>query len=466
MSGIRPRSRTVETRRAREIAVGHPDTRPAAGHQAASNAQTPIAAAARRPGSSRHRGPGCRPDSRSPPGSVGSSSCQRSGLVPPVSSPFAPRPGSSGASPSSRCTPAAIRPRSPRPALPTPTPGRRYGQHRLVTRGPDPAVDAAGGCGLDVATSRRRVMQRAAPPGSGGSAAHDHRADRRPGPRCAPITGPSSATVHSPSRGSAVRNCAATRRGPLGRGQMMHREVDRVGARPQPRSAAPAARAPCVDVRTFSSATIWPSTICSSGFTDSEVREQRRRRADPPAAAQVLQRVDVEQRPGAVHDVASPRSCTSAADRRRPRPLGRGQHREAQAPSRSSASRTDPHRRRSRSPARPAPPTPRCPTAPRTRCIDTTCVGAGVQQLAVHLRRTPPASAATSTPAPSPAARAPRRPGVTSTPSIAVRVAEVHPQRHDADAELRPAVGGQVGRRVGDDRDARLPWPQRVRRRS
>ena len=125
------------------------------------------------------------------------------------------------------------------------------------------------------------------------------------------------------------------------------------------------------EVRTFSSGTIRPSTMCSSGFTDSDVASKRGGRADAATAAQVFERVDVEVGSRGIDS----RDCGVLHLARPNRPIGR--HRRPRAPrsptpSRPSVSRR-PARRRSRNPGRPAPPTPTSRTAqptdvPTRRC--------------------------------------------------------------------------------------------------
>ena len=112
---------------------------------------------------------------------------------------------------------------------------------------------------------------------------------------------------------------------PLGGGQVVHGDVDRPAAGRRDRELGQPGRAHASDVRTFSIGSMCPSTSCSSGLTDRRRPEQRGRRADPPAAAQVLERVDVEdavrgrrpapRRLGDLVDVGTPPAAARPPDR-------------------------------------------------------------------------------------------------------------------------------------------------------
>ena len=102
------------------------------------------------------------------------------------------------------------------------------------------------------------------------------------------------------------------------------------GPSPAAATASASSRATPFDaVRTFSSGRIRPSCTCRIGFTDSAVPSSACSRADAAAAAQVLQRVDVEERCGALGGVD--RGPVDVLERRPGSGGGGGrEHREAE----------------------------------------------------------------------------------------------------------------------------------------
>ena len=120
------------------------------------------------------------------------------------------------------------------------------------------------------------------------------------------------------STASRRRSEPASASGPLGVGQVRDGDVDRVAPRPRRPRAPRGGSAPGRRCGPSPGCAIRPSTISSSGFTASAEPEQRGRGADPAAAPEVLQRVDVEQRrrarrPGPAPRPPRPRSVPPAS---------------------------------------------------------------------------------------------------------------------------------------------------------
>ena len=226
------------------------------------------------------------------------------------------------------------------------------------------------------------------------------------------------------------------RLGPFGRGQVLHRDVDRRspavrgGQRGQPgqRLARGAHLLQRHDL---------PSTICSSGLTDKRRGEQARpprRSARRAAGTRGCRRRTAR---GCGRPRRSPRSCTSAAVPPPAAHVGRGRDREPQAhPGRARvdhahhAVREVLRREHGRLPR----------ARQRRRQVhrhdvrragrERRSVGRGELGRRRPRRRTPARvsrSAAATSSAP------------TSTPSTAAREPSVDPQRHHRDADARPA---------------------------
>ena len=142
-----------------------------------------------------------------------------------------------------------------------------------------------------------------------------------PGPTCAPTTAPSSTTARRRRRPAA--RCAAARPagGPVERVQVVHGDIDSPGAgrvdRPHRKLLDPG-DARGTTVRTFSIGSMCPRCNDEDRLDRQRRPEQGRRRADPAAAAQVLQGVDVEQHRRRLAPASAPRRQRSS----RPRPAG------------------------------------------------------------------------------------------------------------------------------------------------
>ena len=227
-----------------------------------------------------------------------------------------------------------------------------------------------------------------------------------PGPRCAPITAPELGDLDLAARpGSASRSWSAT---------ASARSAAARWCTARSTGASPAARdgqlhqpghGACDDVRTFSSGDDLPLDHLQQRLHRQRRREQRRGGADAAAAAQVLERVDVEHRPGARRPSSVGRALHLARRcRRRGARPGRREHGEAEA-HRGRARVDDAHhpvREVLRGERR------RLPRArQRRRQVHRhDPVRAAVEHLLVRARRTRPASGATCAPRPSRAARA------------------------------------------------------------
>ena len=149
-----------------------------------------------------------------------------------------------------------------------------------------------------------------------------------PGPACAPITRPTSPTwrwcrpgmrrasrsARSSARARAAKCCTATSTG---------RSAAVRTARSSSRARARAA------VRTFSSGATTPSAMCSRGLIASAEPSRLCGRADPPAAAEVLEGVDVEVAAQPGHGTAGRLGHLRERQPGTGRPRG-GEHRETE----------------------------------------------------------------------------------------------------------------------------------------
>ena len=195
-----------------------------------------------------------------------------------------------------------------------------------------------------------------------------------PGPTCAPTTAPTSLCVQVlPERAAGCAGAApATRRGPGSRGGARPRRPDRVAGpvggqllEPGDRPGRRAHLLQRLDV---------PVDQVQQRLDRQRRPEQRRRRPDPAAAAQVLQRVDVEHRARRARRAPARPAATSSIEPPSAAACGGGQHREAQPHAQRTASRRPrPARSLVRAPAAPTRTSRTSPTRggprrpPRTR---------------------------------------------------------------------------------------------------
>ena len=270
---------------------------------------------------------------------------------------------------------------------------------------------------------------------------------RTPGPRCAPITGAELGDLRIADAGQ--RGCATAPASAVARSsaaEVVDGEVDRSAHRPRATVSSTSRASALADVRTFSSGDDLPLDHLQQRLDRQRRPEQRRRRTDAAATAQVLERVDVEQRAGARRPPRSPRPAprppirppaarSAAASTAKPSPI---------AVERESTTRTTPCGKSCAASTADS----QVPDSAADRCTDTTLRRAGVQQRAGTWRRTRPASAATcDTCTFVPQGRARRRPGSRPRRPTAVRDAQRDPQRHDRDRPSSAASRPPAGRR-------------------